>query len=111
MAAAECTFADLLAPAGDSPDAKLLAACERFLHLDDVCDEEFHRRGPGHMARILATRGERDALQAFIANTKALTSVGRAVKAEVGITLLGGGTWGEIAKSALRDFQSVAGAA
>ena len=111
VAPASCDMAELLASAGESPDAKLIAACDCFLYLDGYCEEEYRRKAPRALQRIRETRTERDSLEAFITETPAQTALGRCAKAEVAIILLGGGTWANVANSVLRDFQSVAGVA
>lgn len=99
-------FADLCAlAAAPQPDARLIAACERFLELKEERAKLYKNEPRGYMKRVRATNKEVDDLEAEIAQTPAATSSGRHAKAEVAMHMLGmTGTIAQTARSVIRDF-------
>lgn len=87
-----------------SPDARLIAACDRFLFLSEQADRLFRLEPRGYMKRVRAMVGEHVALEKEIAKTPAHTVVGMLAKAEVADRMLGKGTMADIPRSVLNDF-------
>lgn len=94
-----------LASLAEHPDAVLLVAIERYMHLRDVHLHRVERRGNARPAPTGETWREMDALEAEIGRIPACTALGARAKLELALDLMPkGGAAYAIPISALRDF-------
>jgi hypothetical protein len=112
-AAGTTTLAGLVALVNaPSPDAPLVAACDRLLYLRDQQHELYRMAEPGYLKMVRATIAEQDRLEAEIRESPPATHAGRRAKAEVVMSLLSNsGTLAAFATAVLRDFMQADGCA
>jgi hypothetical protein len=89
---------------GRTPDADLIAACERVIEVHERAVLLYRRRAPRYQAQARALYDERFRLEAIVATTPARTAAGRRAKAEVALVALPSSQFFTVVRSALTDL-------